>query len=164
MDLTEASRGKAKNSALLSSRDTGLLEPPERPQLTSLLFRLERGPGIALQAMQEKKALSSRVRGRLRCFLELRRPWGFSPEARRESQGASRAAPGKSGLHARARASASCLSSRGRGLGPRDALKKDSRSLVGGRRETLVSLAFCRGPSGTSQGASERRGILWSWR
>ena len=26
---------------------------------SSLLFRLERGPGIALQAMQEKKALSS---------------------------------------------------------------------------------------------------------
>ena len=29
-----------------------------------------------------------------------RRAWGFSPEARRGSQGASRAAPGKSGLHA----------------------------------------------------------------
>ena len=29
---------------------------------SSLLFRLERGPGIALQAMQEKKALSSRPR------------------------------------------------------------------------------------------------------
>ena len=60
---------------------------------------MERGPGIALQAMQEKKALSSRGRGRLRGFLELRRPRGFSPEARRGSQGASRAAPGKSGLH-----------------------------------------------------------------
>ena len=36
--------------------------------------------------MQEKKALSSRGRGRLRGFLELRRPWGFSPEARRGSQ------------------------------------------------------------------------------
>ena len=32
---------------------------------------------------------------------ELPDPWGFSPEARRGSQGASRAAPGKSGLHAR---------------------------------------------------------------
>ena len=42
----------------------------------------------------------ARGRGRLRGFLELRRPWGFSPEARRGSQGASRAAPGKSGLHA----------------------------------------------------------------
>ena len=39
------------------------------------------GPGIALQAMQEKKALSWRGGGRLRGFLELRRPWGFSPEA-----------------------------------------------------------------------------------
>ena len=48
-------------------------------------FSLERGPGIALQAMQEKKALISRGRGRLRGFLELRRPWGFSPEARRGS-------------------------------------------------------------------------------
>ena len=51
--------------------------------------------------MQEKKALSSGGRRRLRGFLELRRPWGFSPEAVRGSQGASRAAPGKSGLHAR---------------------------------------------------------------
>ena len=34
-------------------------------------------------------------------FLRLLRPWEFSPEARRGSQGASRAAPGKSGLHAR---------------------------------------------------------------
>ena len=66
-----------------------------------LLFSLERGLGIALQARQEKKALSSRGRGRLRGFLELQRPWGFSPEARRGSQGASRAAPGKPGLHAR---------------------------------------------------------------
>ena len=49
-----------------------------------ILFRLERGPGIALQAMQEKKALSSRGRGRLRGFLELRRRWGFSPEASKE--------------------------------------------------------------------------------
>ena len=64
-------------------------------------MRFERGPGIALQAMQEKKALRSPGRGRLRGFLELRRPWGFSPEARRGSQGASRAAPGKSGFHAR---------------------------------------------------------------
>ena len=51
--------------------------------------------------MQEKKALSSRGRWRLKGFLELPRPWGFSPEARRGSQGASRAAPGTSGLHAR---------------------------------------------------------------
>ena len=33
-------------------------------------------------------------------FLRLRRPWGFSHEARRGPQGASRAAPGTSCLHA----------------------------------------------------------------
>ena len=49
----------------------------------------------AARAMQEMKALSWRGRGRLRGVLELRRPWGFSPEARRGSQGASRAAPGR---------------------------------------------------------------------
>ena len=37
--------------------------------------RLERGPGIALQAMQEKKALISRCRGSLVGFLRLLRSW-----------------------------------------------------------------------------------------
>ena len=55
---------------------------------SSLLWSLERGLGIALQAMLEKKAVMLRKRGRLVGFLELRRPWGFSPEARRGSQGA----------------------------------------------------------------------------
>ena len=68
---------------------------------SSLLFTFERGLVIALQARQEKKALTSRGWGHLRGFLELRHPWGFPPEARRGSQGASRAAPGKSCLHAR---------------------------------------------------------------
>ena len=73
----------------MASRDSGLL------------FSLERGLGIALWVRQEKKALTSRGRGLLRGFLELRRLWGFSHEARRGSQGASRAVPGKSGLRAR---------------------------------------------------------------
>ena len=42
---------------------------PQRRGTSPCLFRLERGPGIALQAMQEKKALSSRGRGRLSGFL-----------------------------------------------------------------------------------------------
>ena len=66
-----------------------------------LLFSLERGLGIALQARQEKKALTSRGQGRPRGFIKPRRPWGFAHEARRGSQGASREAPGKLGLHAR---------------------------------------------------------------
>ena len=68
---------------------------------SGFLFSLERGLGIALSVRQEKKALTSRGRGLLRGFLELRRPWGFSHEARRGSQGASRVVPGKSGLRAR---------------------------------------------------------------
>ena len=68
---------------------------------SSLLFTFERGLVIALQARQEKKALTSRGRGHLRGFLELWHPRGFSPKARRGSQGATRAAPGKSCLHAR---------------------------------------------------------------
>ena len=60
-------------------------------------------------------------------FLELRRQCGVSHEVRRGAQGASRVASGKSGLHARGEGGASWLSSHGRGLGPRDALKKDSR-------------------------------------
>ena len=56
-------------------------------------------------------------------------------------QGASRAAPGKSGLHARGEGErvlalesreGTRASRRGRGLGPRDALKKDSRGLSRG--------------------------------
>ena len=42
--------------------------------LTGILFSLERGLGIALQVMQEKKALSSRGRGRLRASLAQRSP------------------------------------------------------------------------------------------
>ena len=34
--------------------------------------------------------------------------------------------------------------------------KDKGEVFVGGRRETLISLDFCRGPEGTSQGASER--------
>ena len=46
------------------------------------------------------KASFSRLAASLYLFWSLNY-WGFSPEARRGSQGASRAAPGKSGLHAR---------------------------------------------------------------
>ena len=50
---------------------------------------------------RKRRPFTSRGRGHLRVFLELRHPWGFSREARRGSQGASRAASAKSGLLAR---------------------------------------------------------------
>ena len=68
---------------------------------SSLLWSLERGLGIALQPMLEKKAVMSRKRGRLVGFLELRRQCGVSHEVRRGPQGASREVPGKLSLHAR---------------------------------------------------------------
>ena len=43
-----SSRGEAKDSALLSSRDAGLLEPPERPQ----------GLGVALESLQGRRDLT----------------------------------------------------------------------------------------------------------
>ena len=107
-EVLNASTGFSNNQSFLNgnnnvNNDSSLIVPDdsfEEPVITEP--KNEYGFYYnALQAMQEKKALSSRGRGRLRGFLELRRPWGFSPEARRGSQGASRAAPGKSGLHAR---------------------------------------------------------------
>ena len=55
-----SSRGEAKDSALLLSRDGYLLEPTEWPKGSSLLWSLERGLDIALQAIQGKKALFTR--------------------------------------------------------------------------------------------------------
>ena len=46
-----------------------------------------------LCARGEGERVMALGRGRLRGFLELRRPWGFSPEARRGSQVASRSLP-----------------------------------------------------------------------
>ena len=72
-------------------------------------------------------------------FPELRRQCGISHEVRQGAQGASRVAPGKSGLHVHgqgsqvsmcmARGSWSSLSSHGKRLCPQEALKKDSRGL-----------------------------------
>ena len=47
---------------------------------SSLLWSLERGLGIALQAVLEKKAIMSRKQGRLVGFLYLRRQCGVSHE------------------------------------------------------------------------------------
>ena len=80
-------------------------------------------------------------------FLELRRQCGVSHEVRRGPQGASRAAPRKSGLHGRGEGErVLALESREGTRASRRVEEGLSRSLSGGRRETLVSLAFCRGP------------------
>ena len=61
--------------------DCGFAVQPEVRQVdssSSILLSQDRF-GYSRFFVQEKKALSSRGRGRLRGFLELRRPWGFSP-------------------------------------------------------------------------------------
>ena len=73
----------------------GSLPEGTRAHLPSLRAPCTQFLNVSLFRMQHRPEAETR------CFLELRRPWGFSPEARRGSQGASRAAPGKSGLHAR---------------------------------------------------------------
>ena len=140
----KGSRGRTPDSAgesgLTSRGSKGVRSPlePRRGSLgahrlasreSSFLFRLERGPGIALQARQEKKELTSRGRGHLRGFLELRHPWGFSHKARQGSQEPLVRHQGSQVSMGEARGSASLLSSPGRGLGPQDTLKKDSRGL-----------------------------------
>ena len=80
--------------------------------------------------MHEKKALSSRGWGRLRGFLELQRPWGFLPRHDEDLRQPLVRCQGSQVSMRVARGSASLLSSHGRGLGPRDALK-DSRSFSG---------------------------------
>ena len=55
----------ATHSSILAWRIPGTAEPGELPSMGS----------------HRVGHVSSRGRGRLRGFLELRRPWGFSPEA-----------------------------------------------------------------------------------
>ena len=120
---------------------------------SGLLFSLERGLGIALWVRQEKKALTSRGRGLLRGFLELQRPWGFSHEAKRGSQGASHAPPGKSGLRARGEGERVMALESREGTRAMRRVKKDSRGLSQGTAgntrfprlllETLGNLPGC---------------------
>ena len=75
--------------------------------------------------MQETKALISRWRGNLGVVLERRPQCAVSHGVRRRGQWASRGAPGQSVSMRVARGSASWLPSHGRGIWPRDVLKKD---------------------------------------
>ena len=64
-----------------SSRGPTHVARLEFPRETGLILRCAGKAGNPFQTtMQEKKALSSRGRGRLRGFLELRRPWGLESQ------------------------------------------------------------------------------------
>ena len=123
-------RREGKDSALLSSRDADLLEPTEWPrgsQASSSVWRED--PGL-LSRPGRKRRLSARDDrgvsgvssscGTRRGFLARHDEDLREPLVRRQGSQVS--------MHVE-RGSASLLSNHGRGLGPPDALKKDSRGL-----------------------------------
>ena len=125
-----SSRGEAKDSALLSSRDAGLLEPPERPQgspASSSVWRED--PGLLSRPCRKRRPSAGEDGGVSGVSSSCGARGGFLPRhdedlreplvRRQGSQVSMRVAWG----------SASWLSSHGRGLGPRDAWKKVSRGL-----------------------------------
>ena len=76
-----------------SRRERILTLESMNPQVKAVEYAvrgLERNPQLSLATRGEDWASQGQ-------HLELRRPWGFSPEARRGSQGASRAAPAPHG-------------------------------------------------------------------
>ena len=153
-----------KKSALLSSRDEYLLEPTgwtKGSQASCGIWRRDSG---LLSRPCRKRRPSSRDEGGVPGFFLiggasvgfLTRYDGELREPLVGHQGSQVSMRGASG-------SASLLSSHDRGIGPQDALKKDSPGLsrvVAGNPGVpqLVSVT-----SGSSPGASEKSGIVWIW-
>ena len=125
-----SSRGEAKDSALISSRDRNLLEPTECPkggQASCGVWREDLG---LLSRPCRKRKSSNRDDGGLSwvfssCSTSVGFLMRYDGELRETlvwHQGS------QVSMHV-SRRSASLLSSHGRGIGPQDALKKDSRDL-----------------------------------
>ena len=123
-------RGEAKDSALLSSRDGYLLEPTEWPtgsQASCGVWREESG---SLSRPCSKRRPSFRNDGGVSwVFSSCDTSVGFLTRYDRELREPLLWCHGcQVPMHV-ARGSTSLLSSHGRGIGPQDALKKDSRGL-----------------------------------
>ena len=125
------SRGEAKDSALISSRDRNLLEPTECPKGGQASCGVWREDSGLLSRPYRKRKSSNRDDGGISWVFSscstsvgfLMRYDGELREALVWHQGS------QVSMHV-ARGSASLLSSHGRGIGPQDALKKDSRGLA----------------------------------
>ena len=142
-----SSRGEAKDSAVLPSHDADLLEPPSglsgvKPPLHFGERARDCSPGHVGKegpSPREDGGVSgvssscSALGGFLARYDEDLR----EPLVRRQGSQVSLRV---------ARGSASWLSSHGRGLRPRDALKRDYRGLSRVVSGKVISLAFCRGP------------------
>ena len=136
-----SSRGEAKDSALLSSWDTDLLELPEWPQgsqASSSDWRED--PGLLSRPCRKRRPSPHDDGGVIGVSSSLGARGGFltrhdedlrEPLVRRQGSQFSMCV---------ARGSASWLSSHGRGLGPPHAMKNDSRGL------SLVEVGNPRSP------------------
>ena len=152
-----SSRGEARASALLSSRDTDLLEPTEWTQGCRASSSVWRENSVLLSRPGRKRRPSSRDDGDVSwvsssCGVR----GGFLTRHDEDIREPLVQRQGSQVSMRMARGSWSSLLSHGKGLGPEDALKRTLEFFLGLQRETLVSLDFFRGPEGTSQGASER--------
>ena len=127
------SRGEAKDSALLSSRDAGLLEPPERPQGSPGSYSVWReDPGLLSRPCRKRRPSAREDGGVSGVSSSCGARGGFLPRHDEDLREPLVRRQGSQVSMRVARGSASWLSSHGRGLGPRDALKKDSRGLCRG--------------------------------
>ena len=125
--------GEAKDSALLSSRDAGLLEPPEQPQgspASSSVWRED--PGLLSRPCRKRRPSAGEDGGVSGVSSSCGARGGFLPRHDEDLREPLVRRQGSQVSMRVARGSASWLSSHGRGLGPRDALKKDSRGLSRG--------------------------------
>ena len=142
-----SSQGEAKNSAVLLSRDGYLLEPtvcPKGSQASCGVWIED--SGLLSRSCRKRRPSAGEDGGVSGISWNCGARGGFLPRHDEDLREPLVRRQGSQVSMLVARGTASWLSSHGRGLGPRDALMKDSRGLSWGRRENLFSLAFCRGP------------------
>ena len=126
-------RGEAEDSAFLSSRDTVLLEHTEWTEgcrASSSVWRED--PGLLSRPCRKRRPSPREDRGVSGVPSSCGARGGFLPRHDEELREPLVRRQGSQVSRRVARGSASWLSSHGRGLGPRDALKKDSRGLSRG--------------------------------
>ena len=127
------SRGEAKDSILLSSRDGYLLEPTKWPKGSQASCGVWKEDSGFLSRPCRKRRPSAREDGGVSgVSSSCGARGGFLPRHDEDLREPLVRRQGSQVSMRVARGSASWLSSHGRGLGPRDALKKDSRGLCRG--------------------------------
>ena len=125
-----SSRVEAKNSALVSNRDWYLLEPPEWPKGSQASFGVWReDSGWHSRQCRKRRPSSRDDRGASwlssSCDASVGFPTRYDGELTKPLVGHQGCRVSMGGV----KGSAALLSSHGRVIGPRDALKKDSRGL-----------------------------------